>query len=111
MPERSLLGVATERCGVPGSPYIVEAADHPLFAGVKVRDPASGVRRQVVNGDRFGESGLNTGFGNGKASAWEVTSRRSRSHFGADICATEDSPMSASLLPDGLVLRQWRGGR
>jgi hypothetical protein len=28
MPERSLLGVATERCGVEGSAYSIDAADH-----------------------------------------------------------------------------------
>jgi hypothetical protein len=60
-PERAILGVATERCGVVGSPYEVRRADHPVFAGTG-----------VANGDLFGDTGLNIGFGNGKASAWEV---------------------------------------
>lgn len=59
--ERSILGVATERCSVPGSPYEVVTADHALFDGMGLSDGAI-----------FGDIGLNTGFGNGKASAWEV---------------------------------------
>jgi hypothetical protein len=60
-PERAILGVATERCAVTGSPYQVLAADHPLFDGTG-----------LVDGEMFGNSGLNDGFGNGKASGWEV---------------------------------------
>ena len=32
-PERTVLGVTTERCAVNGSPYEVLLADHPMFAG------------------------------------------------------------------------------
>ena len=105
MAERSLLGVATERCGVEGSAYRVESADHPLFAGVRVTDPVTGNRRQVVNGDLFGESGLNTGFGNGKASAWEVDTSAGVGALTVPIdCATEGSAVPDSTLPDGLVV-------
>lgn len=93
-PERSLLGIATERCGVPGSPFVVQDAAHDLFAGTG-----------VSNGDIFGDSGLNTGFGNGKASAWEVDTS---SGPGATSTAPADCAMSprvvpASTLPGGLV--------
>lgn len=105
MAERSLLGVATERCGVEGSPYRIDAADHPLFADVRVTDPHTGADRQVVNGDLFGESGLNIGFGNGKASAWEVDTRDGVGATTVPLnCATEDSPIRASSLPDGLIV-------
>ena len=105
MPERSLLGVATERCGVEGSAYSIEAADHPLFAGVTVTDPVTQVERQVVNGDLFGDRGLNIGFGNGKASAWEVDTRDGVGASSIPLaCATEDSVIQASSLPDGIVV-------
>ncbi len=105
MPERSLLGVATERCGVVGSAYRIAAANHPLFAQVKVADPISGVQRQVVNGDLFGERGLNDGFGNGKASAWEVDTRAGVGAIAVPVnCATENSFIRSSTLPDGLVV-------
>lgn len=105
MAERSLLGVATERCGVVGSPYRIETAGHPLFAGVKVRDPVSGARRQVRNGDLFGEAGLNIGFGNGKASAWEVDTRDGVGANTVPInCATEDNQIPPSILPNGLIV-------
>ena len=105
MPERSLLGVATERCGVQGCAYKIEAADHPLFAGVTVADAVTGAQRQVIDGDLFGESGLNDGYGNGKASAWEVDTRAGVGATSVPtFCATEDSPIRASSLPDGLVV-------
>jgi hypothetical protein len=105
MPERSLLGVATERCGVDGSAYSIQAADHPLFAGVTVTDRFTGVQRQVVNGDLFGESGLNTGAGNGKASGWEVDTHDGLGATSVPtFCATEDSPIRPSLLPDGALV-------
>jgi hypothetical protein len=93
-PERSLLGVATERCGVPGSPFVVQFAEHDLFAGTGVSD-----------GDIFGDSGLNTGFGNGKASAWEVDTSNGP---GATSTAPADCAMSPrfvppSVLPTGLT--------
>lgn len=94
-PERSLVGVATERCGVEGSPFVVQAAHHPLFAGTA-----------VSNGDVFGDAGLNTGFGNGKASAWEVDTSDGP---GATSTAPADCAMSPrvvplSALPEGLVV-------
>jgi hypothetical protein len=93
-PERSLLGVATERCGVLGSPFVVQFADHQLFAGTG-----------VTNGDIFGNAGLNTGFGNGKASAWEVDTSNgpgSVSTAPAD-CAMTPQFVPASVLPAGLT--------
>jgi hypothetical protein len=105
MAERSLLGVATERCGVEGSAYRIDAADHQLFADVRITDPVSGVLRQVVNGDLVGASGLNLGFGNGKASAWEVDTRDGLGATTVPVdCATEDAFIPPSSLPDGLVV-------
>jgi FG-GAP-like repeat len=102
-PERSLLGVATERCEVPGSPFVVRRADHPLFAGT-----------DLSNGDTFGDVGLNTqhsgGTGNGKASGWEVdTSRGPGATALPTSCQLDPAALSpagvpASDLPDGLVL-------
>ncbi|HEX6381936.1 MAG TPA: N,N-dimethylformamidase beta subunit family domain-containing protein, partial [Acidimicrobiia bacterium] len=93
-PERSLLGVATERCGVVGSPFVVQFADHELFAGTG-----------VTNGTIFGNAGLNTGFGNGKASAWEVDTSNgpgSMSTAPAD-CAMTPQAVPPSILPAGLT--------
>jgi hypothetical protein len=94
-PELGLLGVATERCSVEGSPFLVRAADHDLFAGTGVAD-----------GDVFGDSGLNTGFGNGKASAWEVDTTRGPGATGipAPGCLLNPEPVTPSVLPDGLVV-------
>lgn len=93
-PERSILGVATERCGVSGSPYEVLRAEHFLFAETGLR-----------NGDTFGNSGLNTGYGNGKASAWEVDTSNGpgATAIPAD-CGTESGSPPPSQLPDGLVV-------
>ena len=93
--ERSLIGVATERCGVLGSPFVVQAAGHPLFAGTG-----------VSNGDVFGDVGLNTGYGNGKASAWEVdTSDGPGATSTAPAgCAMSPRPVPPSALPAGLVV-------
>jgi hypothetical protein len=84
-PARSLLGVATERCGVAGSPFVVQFADHDLFADAG-----------VSNGDLFGNSGLNTGSGNGKASAWEVDTSNGP---GATSTAPADCAMSPRVVP------------
>ena len=94
-PELALLGVATERCSVEGSPFLVRAADHDLFAGTG-----------VANGDVFGDSGLNTGFGNGKASAWEVDTSRGPGATGSRPpgCLLNPEPVAPSVLPDGLVV-------
>ena len=93
-PERSILGVATERCGVIGSPYEVLAAEHPMFAGTGLR-----------NGDTFGDAGLNTGFGNGKASAWEVDTADGPGATRIPVaCATEEAAVPSSQLPSGLVV-------
>jgi hypothetical protein len=94
-PERSVLGVATERCGAVGSAYEVVAAGHPLFAGtgLSAADPF------------FGQIGLNTGFGNGKASAWEVDTRDGPgATWIPSDCATEDRPVPLSDLPSGLIV-------
>ena len=102
--ERSILGVATERCGVSGSAYKVEAANHPLFAGVRLRDKGTGTERELRNGDLFGETGLNTGFGNGKASAWEVDTSSGGGAISIPVkCATEERSVPSSSLPAGLI--------
>ena len=102
VPEVSLLGVATERCGVVGTPYRINAANHPLFANVRV-PKAGGGRRQVVNGDIFGQAGLNIGFGNGMASAWEVDTSSGIGATGIPPdCATEIQAVAAAALPAGL---------
>ena len=63
------------------------------------------MQRQVVNGDLFGESGLNTSFGNGKASAWEVDTSAGVGAIAVPInCATEDKTIRSAILPDGLVV-------
>ena len=106
-PERSILGVATERCSVMGTGYRVRKADHALFAGIRIADPITGVERAIRNGDLFGDAGLNTGWGNGKASAWEVDT--SEGPFATDIpeCARDGGSLPsvpASTLPAGLVV-------
>src|SRR4029078_12153127 len=104
VPERALLGVATERCGVAGTPYRINAANEPRF--VKVRAPkAGGGRRQVVNGDIFGQAGLNIGYGNGMASAWEVDTSSGIGAVGIPPdCATEDLAGPRVALPDALCV-------
>lgn len=61
----------------------MEKTEHPFFNGTG-----------LMNGHTVGETGLNTGFGNGKASAWEVDTR---SGLGATSiptdCATELLPV------------------
>ncbi|MFH8250017.1 N,N-dimethylformamidase beta subunit family domain-containing protein [Microbacterium sp. B2969] len=94
-PERSVIGVATERCAVVGSPYEVVDAGHFLFDGIG-----------ISNGDRFGQEGLNTGFGNGKASAWEVDTA---SGIGAvsipyDCAMEPPAVIPPSDLPGGLAI-------
>ncbi len=93
-PERSLLGVASERCGVTGTPYVVRSPDHPLFAGTGVSD-----------GDTFGGAGLNTGKGNGQASGWEVDTSRGPGATGTPAsCDLDPGPVPPSVLPAGLVV-------
>ncbi len=94
-PERAVIGVATERCGVTGSPYEVLDADHPLFDGMN-----------VANGDRFGQEGLNTGFGNGKASAWEVDTAHGLGAISIPYGCAMESPavIPPSDVPDGLAI-------
>ena len=93
-PERSLLGVATERCSVEGSPFVVRAADHDLFSGTG-----------VSNGEVFGDVGLNTGSGNGKASAWEIDTSRGPGATGIPTgCLLDPRAVAPSALPDGLVV-------
>jgi hypothetical protein len=93
-PEWALLGVATERCGVPGSPYEVLAPDHSLFAGTG-----------LTSGDLIGGFGYNTGFGNGQASAWEVDTSNGPGAVGITVdCAMEDAAVPPSSLPAGLTI-------
>lgn len=94
-PELPLLGVATERCAVEGSPFIVRTADHDLFAGTG-----------VVDGDVFGDTGFNTGSGNGKASGWEIDTSRGAGATGipAPGCLLDPQPVTTSVLPSDLVI-------
>jgi hypothetical protein len=98
-PERAVLGVATERCGVEGAPYEVQRADHTFFQGTGLR-----------NGDTFGESGLNTGHGgNGAASGWEVDTSDGPGATGIPTsCASgneQDFPVPPGPgLPSGLMI-------
>ena len=93
-PERALLGVTTERCGATGSPYLVIEPDHPLFrfTGLAAAAP-------------FGDVGLNTGAGNGKASGWEVDTIDGPGATTVPVaCMIDTSPSPESPLPDGLQL-------
>ncbi|HSK25837.1 MAG TPA: VCBS repeat-containing protein [Jiangellales bacterium] len=94
-PERAVLGVATERCSVLGSPYAVVDAGHDLFDGTG-----------VVNGSTFGHTGLNTGFGNGKASAWEIDTANGIGAISIPWNCAMDEPATVpgSGLPDGLTI-------
>lgn len=92
--ERSILGVATERCGVVGSPYVVVAPQHAMLAGTGLRA-----------GDRIGAFGYNTEAGNGQASGWEVDTVDGPGAVGVpDACAMEPVPVPPSSLPPGLVV-------
>lgn len=92
--ERAVLGVATERCGVLGSPYVVREADHQLFVGTG-----------VSNGDEFGTHGFNLGFGNGQASAWEVDTQSGRGATSIPTnCVMDPENMPASTLPSGTTV-------
>jgi hypothetical protein len=93
--ERSLLGVATEDCGVAPAPFVVLDAGHPLFAGTG-----------VTNGLPFGTSSFNTGGGSpsyspGRASAWEVDSSAGPGAIGGG-CNGALPPIPPSILPAGL---------
>ena len=102
-PERSLLGVATERCEVPGSPYVVRSAGHPLFEGTGLAD-----------GDTVGDAGLNRGHsrgqGNGAASGWEVDTSRGPGATGVPTscdlrpAVLQPGGVPPSALPGGLVV-------
>lgn len=93
--ERAVIGVATERCAVTGSPYEVVNAAHPLFEGTGVAD-----------GDRFGQEGLNTGYGNGKASAWEVDTANGLGAMSIPYNCAMDTPavVPATDLPGGISI-------
>ncbi|SHN83544.1 hypothetical protein SAMN05660350_03436 [Geodermatophilus obscurus] len=102
-PERALLGVATERCEVPGSAYVVRSADHPLFEGTGLSD-----------GDTVGAVGLNRGHsggrGNGAASGWEVDTSRGPGATGVPTscglrpAVLQPGGVPPSPLPSGLVV-------
>ena len=92
-PERALLGVATERCKVRGSPYRVCRADHPIFRGTG-----------LSNKETFGDYGLNTGwvpFLNGKASGWEVDTSDGpgATHYPVDCSSDAGTDVPPSALP------------
>jgi len=91
--ERSLLGVATEDCGVGPAPFVVLDAAHPLFAGTG-----------VTNGQVFGTASLNIGGGSytpGRASAWEVDSSAGPGAVGGG-CNAAAPTIPPSTLPAGL---------
>lgn len=94
-PERAVIGVATERCAVGGSPYEVVNAGHLLFDGMG-----------LSVGDRFGNAGLNVGYGNGKASAWEVDTANGLGAISLPYGCAMDTPavIPASSLPAGLEI-------
>ena len=94
-PEREVVGVATERCSVLGSPYQVVDANHHLFNGMG-----------LVNGDTFGHIGLNNGFGNGKASGWEVDTANGLGAISIpyDCVINEPAVVPDSQLPQGLTI-------
>jgi hypothetical protein len=48
MPERAVLGVATEHCGATAAPYLARRVDHPFFVGTG-----------LINGSPFGTNGSN----------------------------------------------------
>ncbi|HXJ61423.1 MAG TPA: N,N-dimethylformamidase beta subunit family domain-containing protein [Verrucomicrobiae bacterium] len=81
LPERALLGVATERCGVLGAPYQIQHAEHPLFRGTG-----------LSNGDVVGLTGLNTGWGNGMAAGFEVDTSAGAGALGIPTDCNETSP-------------------
>jgi hypothetical protein len=87
-PERTVLGLATERCRVEGGPYEVIESSHPLFAGTGLR-----------NGDILGDRGLNTGYGNGKASGWVIDTSNGDGAVG--IPRNCDSDISGWPVPAG----------
>jgi hypothetical protein len=99
VPERAPLGVATERCGVLGTPYRINAANHP----VRQRAPkAGGGRRQVVNATCSARP-VST---SATATAWPAREVDTSSGIGAvgipPDCATEDLAVPPVALPNGL---------
>ncbi len=87
-PERNILGVATEACGVAGAPYAVQAgmAGHFLFDGTALNA-----------GDTFGATGLSF-FGGGGASGWETDTSTGAGALGipsdCDMGTTATYPVS-----------------
>jgi hypothetical protein len=99
-PERALLGVATERCGVPGFPYRVREEGHELFAGTG-----------VAHGTPFGSAGvhIDAAFGtNGMASGFEVDTVEGPGAVGIPFsCAMGDeigAVVPPSTPPEGLTI-------
>jgi hypothetical protein len=105
-PERTILGVATERCAVEGGPYEVLNAAHPLLLGTGLR-----------NGEIIGNSGLNIGYGNGKAAAWEIDTSNGVGATGIPTGCNETLPSvpPGPGLPAGLTIlargQNWREGK
>ena len=92
MPEREILGVATEGCSVPDTAFEILQASHTLFAGTG-----------LGNGDTVGEHGLNIGGGrySGKASGWEVDTSNGPGALGLG-CQSGGWQVTPSVLPAGL---------
>lgn len=90
-PERSVLGVATEGCDVPGSPFGVEEPAHWVFNGTSILSA-------------YGANGLNIGGGrfNGAASAWETDTSSGPGAVGLGCSGPVMAP--SSTLPAGLVV-------
>lgn len=108
--ERSLLGVCTERCSAVGRPYKVVMADHFLFSGITVTDPATASSRTIQNEDTFGDKGLG-GVDwkyNGKASAWEVDTHAGPGATGIPLdCAFEEATgMPVAVIPTVDIIAQ-----
>ena len=101
--ERAILGVATERSGVQGSPYVVEPgrAGHPLFQFTNLPEHGS-----------FGDAGLNNdtlplGYGNGKASGSEIDTSDGPGAVGLPAASglhPDVFHVAPSKLPDGLTV-------
>jgi len=94
MPERSLLGVATEACAVDAAPYAVLKSSHPIFFGTN-----------LVDGALIGAKGLSTRGGrypSGAASGWE-TETSSGPGAMAQGCSGLSPMAPSSTLPGGLI--------
>ena len=104
--ERELLGVATERCDVPGAGYEVLMPAHSFFRGTTLE-----------RGSIIGENGLNTAGGqfNGAAAAWEVDTSdgfgATSIPYGCATCSNDDTPGDWSTCVNRWILPAGPGQR